>query len=139
MVKVLGADKVVDYTKEDFTQDTERYHFVMDAVGKTSFFKCKKLLHPGGVFASSDLGFLAQNLYLPMLAPLLKLLFGNRYAIFPMPVDIKRSLLLLQKLMAAGEFKPLIDREYPLEDIVAAYQYVAQGRKTGNVVIKTRG
>lgn len=134
-VKSLGADRVVDYTKEDFTKDTQRYRFVMDAVGKSSFFKCKKLLQPGGVFASSDLGFLAQNLYLPMLAPLLKRLFGNRHTIFPMPVDIKRSLLLLQKLMADGEFKPLIDREYPLEEIVAANQYVAQGNKTGNVVI----
>ena len=138
-VKSLGADRVVDYTKEDFTKDTQRYRFVMDAVGKTSFFKCKKLLQPGGVFASSDLGFLAQNLYLPMLAPLLKRLFGNRYTIFPMPVDIKRSLLLLQELMAEGKFKPLIDREYPLEEIVAAYQYVAQGRKTGNVVITIKG
>ena len=135
VVKSLGADRVVDYSKEDFTKDTQRYRFVMDAVGKISFFKCKKLLQPGGVFASSDLGFLAQNLYLPMLAPLLKRLFGNRYTIFPMPVDIKASLLLLQKLMAVGDFKPLIDREYPLEEIIAAYQYVEQGRKTGNVVI----
>ena len=134
-VKSLGADRIIDYTKEDFTNDTTHYRFVMDAVGKSSFFKCKKLLLPGGVFASSDLGFLAQNLYLPMLAPLLKRLFGNRYTIFPMPVDIKRSLLLLQTLMAAGKFKPLIDREYPLDEIVAAYQYVAQGQKTGNVVI----
>ena len=134
-VRSLGADRIIDYNKEDFTQEPERYRFVMDAVGKTSFFKCRKLLAPGGVFASSDLGFLAQNLYLPMLAPLLKLLFGKRYTIFPMPVDIKRSLLLLRELMANDEFKPLIDREYPLKEIVAAYHYVAQGHKTGNVVI----
>jgi NADPH:quinone reductase-like Zn-dependent oxidoreductase len=135
VVKSLGADRVIDYTKEDFSNDAQRYVFVMDAVGKVSFFRCKKLLQPGGVYGSSDLGFLAQNMYLPLLSPLLKLLFGNRYTIFPLPVNIKRSLLLLQQLMADGEFKPLIDREYPFEEIVAAYQYVQKGHKTGNVVI----
>ncbi|MDH5446584.1 MAG: NAD(P)-dependent alcohol dehydrogenase [Gammaproteobacteria bacterium] len=135
-VKSLGADRIIDYTKEDFTQDTTRYHFVLDAVGKISFLQSKKLLLSGGVFASSDLGFLAQNMFLPMLAPLLKLLYDRKYTIFPMPVDIKRSLLLLQKLMANKEFKPLIDREYPLDEIVSAYQYVRQGKKTGNVAIR---
>jgi NADPH:quinone reductase-like Zn-dependent oxidoreductase len=135
VVKSLGADRIIDYTREDFSNDAQRYAFVMDAVGKVSFFKCKKLLQTGGAYASSDLGFLAQNLYLPLLSPLLKLLFGNRYTIFPLPVNIKHSLLLLQQLMAAGEFKPLIDREYPFEEIVAAYQYVQKGHKTGNVVI----
>ena len=136
VVKSLGADRLIDYTKEDFTNDAQRYAFVMDAVGKVSFFKCKKLLQPGGVFASSDLGFLAQNMYLPLLSPLLKLLFGKRYTIFPMPVNIKHSLLLLQQLMADGKFRALIDREYPLEEIRTAYQYVEKGHKTGNVVIK---
>lgn len=135
VVKSLGADRVIDYTKEDFTNDTQRYAFIMDAVGKISFFKCKKLLQSGGVFASSDLGFLAQNMYLPLLSPLLKLLFGKRYTIFPLPVNIKRSLLLLQQLMADRKFKPLIDRKYPLDEIQVAYQYVEKGHKTGNVAI----
>lgn len=135
VVKSLGADRLIDYTKEDFTKDVQRYVFVMDAVGKTSFFKCKKLLQPGGIFASSDLGFLAQNMYLPLLSPLLKLMYGNRYTIFPMPVNIKHSLQLLRQLMADGDFKPLIDCEYPFEEIRAAYKYVEKGHKTGNVVI----
>ncbi len=59
LVKSLGASKVIDYTKEDFTKDGQKYNFVFDTVGKSSFFKCRKLLQPGGVYISSDLGYMA--------------------------------------------------------------------------------
>ena len=135
LVKSLGADRVIDYTEQDFTQDGQQYHCVFDAVGKSSFFKCWKLLKPGGVYLSSDLGFLAQNMYLPFITALLKPLLGGKKTIFPYPSDIKRTLLLIRKLIESGEFNAVIDRRYPLEHIIDAYKYVEKGHKTGNVVI----
>ena len=138
LVKSLGAEKVIDYTREDFTKSDKQYDCVFDAVGKSSFFKCRKLLKPGGIYISSDLGYMAQNLYLPLITPLIKPLLENKKTIFPMPVDIHASLLLVKKLMEQAKFKALIDREYPLEQIVEAYRYVETGKKTGNVVITVK-
>lgn len=135
LVKSLGAERVIDYTKEDFTKDNQKYNFVFDAVGKSSFFKCKQLLEPGGVYISSDLGFMAQNVFLPLITPIIKPMIGNKKTVFPIPVDIKRSILLIKKLIEQGKFKAVIDRKYPLEQIVEAYKYVEKGQKTGNVVI----
>jgi len=137
LVKSLGADKVIDYTKKDFTRDEEKYNFVFDAVGKRSFAKCKPLLQPGGIYASSDLGYMAQNIFLPIITPMISKLPGQsgKKTIFPMPVDVRGSLLLIKKLIEEGKFKSVIDRSYPLEEIVEAYKYVEKGQKTGNVVI----
>ncbi len=135
LIESLGADRVIDYTREDFTQDDSRYHLVFDAVGKSSFFKCRGLLLEGGIYISSDLGFLAQNLYLPMITALIKPLLGNKRTVFPTPVDIMRSLRLVSKLMEQGKYRAVIDRTYPLADIVAAYEYVEKGQKIGNVVV----
>ncbi len=135
LVKSLGADKVIDYTKEDFTKDEEKYNFVFDAVGKSSFAKCKPLLQSGGIYISSDLGYMAQNIFLPLITPIIKPMIGNKKAIAPIPTDIRRSILLIKKLIEEGKFKAVIDRKYPLEQIVEAYRYVETGHKTGNVVI----
>jgi NADPH:quinone reductase-like Zn-dependent oxidoreductase len=135
LVKSLGADKVIDYTKEDFTKDDQKYNFVFDTVGKSSFFKCKHLLQPGGVYISSDLGYMAQNIFLPLITPIIKPMIGNIKTIFPFPTDIRGSLLLIKKLIEAGKFKAVIDRKYSLEEIVEAYRYVEKGQKIGNVVI----
>jgi len=135
LVKSLGADRVIDYTKEDFTKDNQKYNFVFDAVGKSSFFKCKQLLQPGGVYISSDLGYMAQNIFLPLITPIIKPMIGNKKTVFPIPTDIKGSLVLIKKLIEQGKFKAVIDRKYPLEQIVEAYKYVETGQKTGNVVI----
>jgi NADPH:quinone reductase-like Zn-dependent oxidoreductase len=134
-VKKLGATRVIDYTQQDFTRQTQQYHYVFDTVGKSSFFKCRRLLLPGGVYISSDLGYLAQNIFLPLITPLLKPLLGGRKSVTPYPSDIHGSLVLIRKLLAEGEFAPLIDRRYPLAQIVEAYRYVEQGHKKGNVVI----
>ena len=138
LVKSLGANKIIDYTKQDFTKDDQQYNFVFDTVGKSSFFKCKKLLKPGGIYISSDLGYMAQNIFLPFITPVIKPLFGNRKTIFPMPVDIHGSLLLVKKLIEKGKFKAVIDREFSLDKIVEAYRYVETGQKTGNVVITVK-
>lgn len=135
LVKTLGASRVIDYTKEDFTKDDQKYNFVFDAVGKSSFFKCKRLLKSGGIYISSDLGYMAQNIFLPLITPIIKPLIGNKITIFPIPVDIGKSLLLIKKLIEEGKFKSVIDRKYSLEQIVEAYRYVGKGQKTGNVVI----
>lgn len=131
MMKSLGADKIVDYLKEDFTKDQEKYHFVFDAVGKSSFPECKHLLLPKAVYISSELGPGAQNLYLPMLT----WFGGNKRVIFPLPINCKRSILLMAKLLVQNEFKPVIDRSYPIEKVSEAYDYVMTGQKTGNVIL----
>ncbi|WP_149277556.1 NAD(P)-dependent alcohol dehydrogenase [Pareuzebyella sediminis] len=126
----LGAFKTFDYLKEDFTKDTDNYKFIFDTVGKSSFHKCKHLLVPGGVYISSELGPMAENLYLPILTR-----FKNKRVIFPVPMNCKRTLVFMNELLAKGEFKPVIDRIYRLEEIEEAYSYVMRGEKTGNVLI----
>jgi len=131
LVKSLGADKVIDYIKEDFTKDNQKYHYIFDAVGKSSFAKCKPLLQPGGVYMSSELGFMAQNIFFALVTPII----GNKKVIFPIPTDLKGSILFIKMLIEKGQFKTVIDRNYPLEQIVEAYRYVEKGQKVGNVVI----
>jgi NADPH:quinone reductase-like Zn-dependent oxidoreductase len=129
LVTSLGADKVIDYTREDFTKDTERYDFVFDAVGKSNFFKCKKLLKKKGGYTSSGGGL---NLLLLMITPLL----GGRRVFFSFPKGLAAELTFIKGLIEKGSFRPVIDRMYPLEKIVEAYRYVASGQKLGNVIIK---
>lgn len=130
-VAALGADKVIDYQTSDFTQLTEKFDYVFDAVGKSRFGQCKPLLLPKGAYLSSELGPGAENLYLPLITKIR----GGKRVIFPIPVDIKGSLQRMNQLLETGLFKPLIDREYPLENIREAYAYVASEQKTGNVII----
>ncbi len=111
LIKSLGADKIIDYTKEDFTKDEEKYNFVFDAVGKSSFAKCKPLLQSGGIYISSDLGYMAQNLFLPLITPIIKPMIGNKKTIFPIPTDIRGSVLLIKMLIEEGRFKTVIDKK----------------------------
>jgi NADPH:quinone reductase-like Zn-dependent oxidoreductase len=131
LVTSLGADRVIDYTKEDFTKSEEEYDFVFDAVGKSSFGACKRLLKPGGIYCSTELGILYQNLFLTLWTSK----FGSKKVVFPIPKDSKEDAIFFKELIEAGKFKPVIDRSYPLEQIVEAYKYVETGQKTGNVII----
>lgn len=131
LIKSLGANKVYDYQKEDFTQDTERYHFVLDAVGKSTFSKCKHLLLPKGIYVSSELGPNAQNLYLPLITKLK----GGKRVVFPLPINCKRSIIFLTELLETGKFKGVVDKVYQPEQIMEAYNYVLSGEKTGNVIL----
>ncbi len=135
LVKSLGAERVIDYTKEDFTKDGSEYDVVIDAVGKSSFFRCKKLLRPGGFYFSTELGFLGQNVFLSLLTPL----FRGRRVGFPLPRDSREDIILFRGLLEEGKYRAVIDRRYPLEDIVEAARYVESGRKAGNVVITVHG
>jgi NADPH:quinone reductase-like Zn-dependent oxidoreductase len=131
LVRGLGADRVIDYTAEDFTQDQQTYDVVLDAVGKSSFGRCKRLLKPRGIYLSSDLGPLSQNPILALITPLL----GGRRVMFPIPRDNQEMVRYFKDLIASGAFKPVIGRRYPLDQIVDAYRYVETGQKIGNVVI----
>ena len=135
LVKSLGANRVIDYTKDDFTKDKQTYDFVFDTVGKSSFFKCNHLLKPGGIYISSDLGYMAQNLFLPLITSVIEPLFGNKKTVFPTPTDIRGNLRLIKNLIEQDKFKAVIDREFSLEQIIEAYKYVEKGQKIGNVVI----
>jgi NADPH:quinone reductase-like Zn-dependent oxidoreductase len=135
LVKGLGADRVVDYTAGDFTRDEQKYDVVLDSVGKSSFSQCKPLLKPDGIYISSELGPLAQNPIRALIAPL----HGGKKVMFPIPKHDQLMVGHLRKLIESGEFKPVIDRTYPLDQIVEAYRYVETGQKTGNVVISLEG
>jgi len=131
LVAGLGADRVVDYTAGDFTRDEQRYDVVLDAVGKSSYGACKVLLKPRGLYMSSELGRFAQN---PLLAVATRFSRGRRVK-FPVPRHDREMIEYLGGLLASGAFVPVIDRTYPLERIVEAYEYVETGQKVGNVVI----
>lgn len=130
LIKSLGADKIYDYTKEDFTDDDEKYDFIFDAVGKSTFGKCKPLLKEKGIYISSELGPYSQNIFYSLLASIM-----NKKVIFPLPYSKQKSIPFISNLLEKGKYKPVIDREYSLEDISKAYEYVIIGQKTGNVII----
>jgi len=137
LVKSLGAKKVIDYTIEDFTKDPEKFDYVFDTVGKSTFGKCKGILNPGGVYISSELGPWSQNLFYALVSALFGKLPGQKgkKVKFPYPPNIRRSILLIKKLVEEGKFKTVIDRSYPFEKIPEAFRYVEKGQKTGNVSI----
>jgi len=130
LIQSLGADKVYDYTKEDFTDDEDKYDFIFDAVGKSTFGKCKPLLKEKGIYISSELGPYSQNLFYPLLTSGL-----SKKVIFPLPYSKQKTIPYISNLLENGKFKPVIDREFSLEDIAKAYEYVITGEKTGNVII----
>jgi len=129
VVQAIGADRVIDYTKEDFTADRGRYFSVFDAVGKESFAHCRGVIEPGGTYLATD-GL--RNLLLgPWTAR-----FGNRKVRFKLPPRYtQQDVVLIKELMQAGSYRPVIDRVYPLEDVVEAARYVETKQKIGNVVL----
>ena len=144
LVKGLGADRVIDYQTEDFTKDTQKYDLVIDAVGKSSFWRCRRLLKPKGIYTASDRPLAGKPfLFLPVFlgwiltAAVTGLLRGRR-SLFVVPHQDPEGLKYLRGLIESGEFKPVIDRTYPLEQIAEAYRYVETGQKIGNVVITVR-
>jgi NADPH:quinone reductase-like Zn-dependent oxidoreductase len=131
VVRSLGADEVIDYLKEDFTKNGKTYDVVFDAVGKHSFRRCRRSLKPGGIYITTDLGFMW---HVPLLALLTRWL-GSRRATLGIGKYRREDLLLLKELIEAGRYRAVIDRTYPLEDVVEATRYVETGQKTGNVVL----
>ena len=133
LVKSLGADRVIDYTKEDFTKNGQTYHVIFDAVGKLSFTRCRDSLEPRGMYLPTD-GF--GNLLWAMWTPR----FGGKKVVFQIPPrQTKQDVLFLKKLIETGKFRAVIDRRYPLEDVIEATRYVETEQKTGNVVLTING
>jgi len=125
MVKSLGADRVVDYTREDFTKSDQSYDLIFDTVLKTSFSKCKNSLTPRGIFVTVDY---------PLITALWTSIAGGRKVVFGIANKIE-DLSFLRELIEAGKIKPVIDKCYPLEQTAEAHRYVEKGHKKGNVVI----
>jgi NADPH:quinone reductase-like Zn-dependent oxidoreductase len=129
LVRSLGADEVIDYLKEDFTKKGETYDVIFDAVGKHSFLRSKGSLKDGGVFLPTDgwanLGFW-----------LLHKKVGDKKVVTDFPPRMRKTdVVLLRELIEAGEYTPVIDRAYPLEDVAEAHRYVDTQQKVGNVVL----
>jgi NADPH:quinone reductase-like Zn-dependent oxidoreductase len=135
LVKSLGADEVIDYMREDFTKDGKTFDVIFDAVGKTSFRRCRRSLKPGGIYIETDPGFLW---HVPVLA-LLTRRIGDKRVKLGIGRYTKDDVLLLKELIEAGRYRAVIDRSYPLEDVVEATKYVETGEKTGNVVLTVNG
>jgi NADPH:quinone reductase-like Zn-dependent oxidoreductase len=131
LVRSLGADVVIDYLKEDFTDTNQQFDFIFDAVGKSSFGACKPLLKNKGIYISTELGKNAENVFLAISTAFI----GKKRVLFPLPTIDKNDVNYLKQLVIEGKFRPLIDRTYKIDEIVDAYQYVETGQKIGNVVI----
>ena len=132
LVRSLGADEVVDYTREDFTKRGRTYDVVLDAVGKHSLLRSRRALAPRGLFLATD------RLYNFPLA-LLTSRLGKRKVLFAVEQPTRDDLLLLKELLEAGKYRPVVDRAYPLEDVIEATRYVESFQKTGNVVLTVVG
>jgi NADPH:quinone reductase-like Zn-dependent oxidoreductase len=133
LVTSLGADRVIDYTQEDFTRDGETYDVIFDAVGKLSFSRSRDSLKRGGIYLATD-GF--RNLLLTLWTSR----FGDKKVIFRIPPRYtKADVLFLKELIEADKYRAVIDRRYPLEEVVEATRYVETEHKTGNVVLTVVG
>ncbi len=131
LVASLGADEVIDYQTQHFIETAHRFDFIFDAVGKRSFRQCKPLLKSKGIYISTELGKNSANVWLALFTSI----GGGRKVLFPLPTINQADVLLIRELARSGDFKPVIDRTYPLEQLVEAYRYVETGQKIGNVVV----
>lgn len=129
MLRSIGADHVIDYTQEDFTKNHNSYDVILDVVGKSSFSKSIQALRENGryLIANPHLSYMIQGLWLSRRS-------SKKVIIGPANQTIE-DLIVLKELIEAGKIKTVIDRRYPLEQIVEAHRYVDSGQKAGNVVI----
>jgi NADPH:quinone reductase-like Zn-dependent oxidoreductase len=129
MMKSLGADNVIDYTRDDFTQSRVCYDMIFDSVGKVSFTHCRHVLNPDGLYITTavSLSLLVQQLFTSIT--------GGRKVVTGIARQVPEDLELLKELVETGKIKPVIDRIFSMEQIADAHRYVEQGHKKGNVVI----
>jgi NADPH:quinone reductase-like Zn-dependent oxidoreductase len=132
LVRSLGADEVIDYLNEDFTKNGQTYDVILDAVGKLSFRRTRQSVRPGGLWIATD------GLH-NFLWRLWTARIGDRKLIFHVEWPTKEDVLFYKQLIEAGEYRAVIDRTYPLDDIAEAHRYVETMQKTGNVVITVNG
>ena len=129
LVRSLGADHVIDYTKEDFTRRRDAYDVVFDAVGKSSFLRSRRALTPRGVYVSTEVSLAV------LFHALWTAITPGRRAPWGMSVEKIGLLTTIRELVEAGVLKPVIDSRYALDQIVEAHRYVDAGRKRGNVTV----
>jgi NADPH:quinone reductase-like Zn-dependent oxidoreductase len=129
LVKSIGADKVIDYSKDDFAKNENTYDIIFDTVSKSSFSGCKKALKPKGKYLVTKLSLLR------IFQTLWTKIQGNKRTIFAMSVNKTKALKIIKNLVEEGKLKPVIDKAYAFEQIAEAHQYVDKGHKKGNVVI----
>ena len=132
LIESLGVHEVINYETDDFTKRNEKFRFVLDAVGKSRFRYCKNILKPQGAYISSELGPRSENIFLALWTKFSK----KQRVIFPLPVNVKRSVEHMSGLLEESKYTPLIDRIYPMTDVAEAFTYVQKGMKTGNVLLK---
>jgi len=132
LIAALGANRVIVYTEEDFTKIEDKFDYIFDAVGKSTFGKCRHLLKKDGVYISSELGPYSQNLFLAIWTSFSK----RKKVIFPIPYSLKKTLPYIHKHLEKGTFNPVVDQTFDLDSIAQAYTYVLTGQKTGNVIIE---
>jgi NADPH:quinone reductase-like Zn-dependent oxidoreductase len=128
-VKSLGADKVIDYTLEDFTQNGETYDLIFDVLGMSSFSRCKNSLKQNGIYL------LASFKMKPLFQMLWTTVAGSQKVICAMASEKSEDLVSIKELIEAGKFKSIIDKCYPLEQAAEAHRYVESGLKKGQVII----
>lgn len=133
LVKGLGADHVIDYMQDDFTQNGKTYDIIFDTVGKSSFPASKDSLAPTGRYLASAAGI---GTFGQMLRTSI---FGKKKVLAGVSSESQEDLIVIKDLVEAGHLKPVIDRSYPMTEIVEAHRYVDSGRKRGNVVITING
>ena len=136
LVRSLGADEVVDYLEEDFTKNGQTYDAIIDAVGKYSFLRGRRSLKRGGVYVPTDLGpFMLETIVMLLATRWV----GDKRVKMAIARRNKDDVLFLKELIEAGKFRAVIDRRYPLEQVVEAHKYVETWQKTGNVVLTVSG
>lgn len=128
-VRCLGADKVIDYTREDFTRNGETYDLIFDILGRSSFSRCKHSLKPDGIYL------LASFKMKPLFQMLWTSRIGTKKVICALASEKSEDLVFIRELVEAGKIKSIIDKCYPLEQAAEAHRYVEAGHKKGNVVI----
>ncbi len=135
LVKSLGADKVIDYTQEDFIKNGQTYDVIFDTVIKTSFSGSKSSLKQRGVYITMDWPLIGYGGISGLLQDLRVSMVGSKKVIFGMARENPEDLIFLKELIEAGKLKSVIDRRYPLEQTAEAHRYVEKGHKKGNVII----
>jgi NADPH:quinone reductase-like Zn-dependent oxidoreductase len=132
LVRSIGADEVVDYTREDFRKRGETYDAIIDAVGKYAFYWARRALKPGGIYVETDFGPHKVNTLVSLVTTRMS---GTRRLKFAAGRRRKANVVLMKELIESGEYRPVIDRRYPLEQVVEAHRYVETWHKAGNVVL----
>ncbi|MBZ0281128.1 MAG: NAD(P)-dependent alcohol dehydrogenase [Anaerolineae bacterium] len=132
LVKALGADKVIDYTREDFTKNGETYDLIFDVLGRSSFSRCKRSLKPNGRY------FLASFKMKQVFQMLWTSFVGSKKVVCALSSDTPENLAFVKELAEAGKLKAIVDRCYPMEQAAEAHRYVEKGHRTGSVLITAK-